>query len=530
MPNPEQRTTDERIQTILCPAIWKWSKDSDDRIARLAERMPRLGAVFLGSSLNSEAIAAVRERFRSVAGRAPLFCMDLENGPGPIFAPQHDFPTPMAIGAAHRPDPGKTLAAVRAMGRATAHYGHAAGCAWALGPVVDLNTHPDNPIVQTRSFGDDAESVAALASAQIEGIQKRGIMAATAKHFPGDGRDDRDQHYVTSVNPLGKQAWMESEGRVWRTAIDAGVRAIMSGHIALPSADPGTDFRGPPPATLSRKIQLDLLRGELGFDGLIVSDAVVMGGVQSHLPASAIPAATLAAGTDMLLFADAEMDAERIREGLESGAVTEARLDDAVRRFHRFADALSETVPPPPPADEEETFRRASGDLNERTVTLVRDVNDLLPLDLSPSAPLLLVHLEAAPPKDPDERRFAALEEELRRRGFQLTVLENPSHYEIFEHLDRHDAVFVNLHTRGMPGTRRLVGPPLKSLWRAFWTEHPRVIATSFDSPYHLRDLPSLPVLLNAYGCGIEIQKTAVRVWLGERPARGRSPVRLEAC
>jgi len=148
-------TLDERIQTILCPAIWKWSNDSAEGITRLAERMPALGALFLGSSLDAEAIAAVRERFHSVAGRMPIICMDLENGPGALLAPNLDFPSPMAIGAAHLDDPGKTLVGVRAMGRATARYGRAAGCAWTLGPVVDLNANPDNPIVQTRSFGGD---------------------------------------------------------------------------------------------------------------------------------------------------------------------------------------------------------------------------------------------------------------------------------------------------------------------------------------------------------------------------------------
>lgn len=518
---------EERIQTILCPAIWKWSNDSAEAVARLAECMPALGSLFLGASLDVASIAAVRERFRSVAGRTPLICMDLENGPGPLLAANLDFPPPMAAGAAHRDDPEKTLAAVRAMGRATARYGRAAGCAWTLGPVVDLNVHPDNPIVQTRSFGDDPECVAALARAQIEGIQEHGIMAATAKHFPGDGRDDHDQHYVTSINPLEKQAWMESEGRIWRTAIEAGARAIMSGHIAIPSVDPGTDFRGPPPATLSPKIQLDLLRGELGFDGLIVSDALVMGGVQSHLSADAVPAATLAAGTDVLLFADAETDATRIHQGLESGVVTEARLNDAVRRFHDFFGKLEESAAPAVDSEERNTFGQAADDLNRRAVTLVRDANGLLPVGLPPAARLLLVHLESALPKHSRDRRFAPMEDELKRRGFTLTILENPSHYEIFERLGEADAVFVNLHTRGIPGTRRLVGPPLKSLWRAFWTEHPRVVFTSFDSPYHLRDLPSLPVLLNAYGCGPEMQRAAVRVWLGELPARARSPVRL---
>jgi beta-N-acetylhexosaminidase len=184
----------------------------------------------------------------------------------------------MAAGAAN--DPGL----VAELGKATAIEARHIGVNWCLTPVVDLNYNFDNPVVNIRSMGDQPERVAHLVSILIQALQAHGV-AATAKHFPGDGMDSRDQHLVTTINSLPFDRWLETYGYVWKQAIDAGIWTIMPGHISLPA------FQGfveqeedAPPATISRELLETLLRQELGFDGVIVSDATGMMGFASRLP------------------------------------------------------------------------------------------------------------------------------------------------------------------------------------------------------------------------------------------------------
>lgn len=524
----------ECIHQTLCPALWKTDETSRAKVAEWKANFPELGGLFFGSSVPPQEIKGL-QKLANASSRIPLVSpLDLENGPRQ-FAEEFEFPVKMAAGAAYFNNPQATGEQVELMGEATAWFGVAGGCRWTLGPVVDICRNPRNSIVMTRSYGENLSAVSELVRHHIHGIQKNGDMAATAKHFPGDGFDGRDQHYVTSVNSQSKSAWLASDGEVWRSVIESGVLSIMTGHIALPCIDPAKDFRGPPPATLSAGIQLDLLRGELGFDGLLVSDALVMGGVQSHLPAAEIPAATLAAGTDMLLFADVETDRDRILDGVRHGLVAEERIRDAARRVLEFKARIG--LLEPESSDTKvhrrddtacQRYRQAAVDLADRSITVVRDACNTIPLEISPGARLLLVNLfhEDFLKKAPGNL-FQTIETELQKRHFELKVLNNPSHYEIFAELPECEAVLVNLYTRGMPGTRQLIGKPLKSLWRAFWTEHAKVIFTSFDNPYHLLDLPSIPALVNAYGVEAESQRAAIKVWLGEAEAVGQSPVEI---
>ncbi|MBN1584422.1 MAG: glycoside hydrolase family 3 protein, partial [Anaerolineae bacterium] len=227
----------------------------------------------------SETAEAHHALLTEIQGYSPipvLVLANMEHGATDWAGYGTDFPPPMALGAADD----EALAA--AMGEAIAREARYVGVNWVLNPVIDLNYNPHNPITNTRSMGDDPDRVCRLAPAWIRALQAHGA-AATAKHFPGDGMDDRDQHLVSTVNNLPFARWMETYGRVWKAAIDAGVWTIMPGHISLPdyqgyAADP----EAAPPATISRRLLTDLLRGELGFEGLIVSDSTSMVGLTSR--------------------------------------------------------------------------------------------------------------------------------------------------------------------------------------------------------------------------------------------------------
>ena len=171
------------------------------------------------------------------------------------------------------------------MGIVAARECKALGFNWSFTPVVDINYNFKSPIVNIRSFGSDPDKVLRMASAYVKGMQKEGV-AACLKHWPGDGMDDRDQHNITSINSMDMESWRNSYGKVYKQLIEEGVMSIMSAHISLPAyyreKDPDFPFEKILPGSLSKELNQELLRGELGFNGLIITDASIMGGYNAN--------------------------------------------------------------------------------------------------------------------------------------------------------------------------------------------------------------------------------------------------------
>lgn len=230
-----------------------------------------------------------------------LFAADMEYLRG---AGRGTLPPQMAAAAARSPEWAQKRAFL--LGREA----RALGNDWLFQPVLDLNGNPASPEMNVRTYGDDPELVREMVLAHLRGLRAAGI-AATGKHFPGAGMDDRDQHICTTVNPLSVEAWLESYGRVWRAAIEAGLETVMPGHISFP-AWCGESESDAMPATLEPRLLRDLLRGELGFEGVIVSDAASMGGITSRCPPERCAVEFLKAGGDVFLYADPERDFRRI--------------------------------------------------------------------------------------------------------------------------------------------------------------------------------------------------------------------------
>jgi beta-N-acetylhexosaminidase len=427
---------------------------------------------------------------------------------------------------------------VTEVGKAIALSGRAGGIHWTLGPVCDLNLNPNNPVTNTRAFGDEPGHVAKMAAAFIRGIQAGGMMAATAKHFPGDGVDDRDQHHCTSINSLSRTSWERTFGQVWQAVFKAGVMSVMTGHIALPWKDKDTgDYRGPLPGSLSAKIQVDLLRKALGFEGVIVSDALPMIGFSAHVKKGEEALANFLAGGDVILFANPVTDFKRLCTAFKDKEFTEKRLDQSVLRVLRMKAALGLLDGPPPGraepvfgAKEKAAHRVTAQRIADRSVTLVRDATGVLPLKLEKGAKVLTItigHDIDAPWYG--DKEFTVVDRELTARGFVVEHLRNPQHYDIFAKLSEYAAVFVNIKTRAhcIAGTIRL-GPQIMTFWRAFWTEHEKVVFTSFGNPYLIHEFPQVPAMVNMYYWTDEAQRAAVKVWLGEMKAQGVCPVRLD--
>ncbi len=293
------------------------------------------------------------------------------------------------LGAGSSPDPDDAYRLGLVGGRETA----AIGCNWAFAPIVDIHRNWRNTVIGTRSFGNDADVVIERAKRYFDGLSETGS-AAAMKHFPGDGVDERDQHVVTTYNTLGYEEWDASYGRVYRELIAHGVQSIMVGHIGAPELSrrfrPGIADTEIMPATLAPELLQDLLRGELGFNGLILTDASMMVGMTQAMKRSdAVPAA-IAAGCDMFLFfRNPAEDLGYLRQGIADGVVTEERLHEALTRIlglkaslglHRIAK--DELVPPAEALAVigSEEHREIAAAVSDRAITLVKDTQHNLPL------------------------------------------------------------------------------------------------------------------------------------------------------
>ncbi|MGR9158694.1 glycoside hydrolase family 3 protein [Rhizobium leguminosarum] len=419
-----------------------------------------------------------------------------------------------------------------------AREGRAMGVRWSFTPVIDINTAFRSPIVGTRSYGSDVNKIERHAVAHVHGLQRHGV-AATAKHWPGEGYDDRDQHLVTTTNPLSMDEWKETFGRLYRTLITEGVLAIMSGHISLPayirSRIPDAGLEAFRPASVSRLLNVDLLRDELGFNGIIVSDATPMGGLSAwghHL--DTLPD-IIANGCDMILFSDEpEEDMAAVKAAVEDGKITPERLEQAVLRVLALKAHLKLFQPSDVLPDAAEARRllahpdnvAASREYIGRSPTLVKDVNGIFPLDPAKTKRVLLVDGGIIHPLMPQPLEFL-LPALLRKEGFEVTIdrpdiVPTPDDFDLVlyalgdESLLVRGRIFVDWHRMGGGGL-------FKAMYRP-WTNIPSVMI-SFGHPYHLYDAPRVPAYINAYSTMDSVQEAVVDCMLGRKPFLGTNPV-----
>jgi beta-N-acetylhexosaminidase len=401
---------------------------------------------------------------------------------------------------------------------------------WLFNPVVDLNYNFNNPITNIRALGDDPRQVSRLATIWLQAMQQHGV-AATAKHFPGDGIDDRDQHLLTSVNSLPFAQWLETFGLVWKAVIEAGVMCIMPGHISLP------DYQGyreqpeeAPPATLSRKLLIDLLRRELGYAGVIVSDNASMIGLTCHADAEDLVVEAIASGIDIYLNADPDYDFDRLLRGVHDGRISEAQIYESARRVLEMKARLNlfaNPFGPAPTRAEQAVFQATAQAMADKSITVLRSSGSL-PLGLAPGARVLTVTYGQLMPYM-EINDLTVFDQELEARGFQVDHLLNPSSDELRQQAEAHDAIFINLCKMPMMplGTARITDTFRRWGWRSLYRRHPQVAYTSFGNPYIAYELPTVPRLIAAYGNSDCSQRAAVKVWLAEIEAQGTLPVRM---
>lgn len=409
--------------------------------------------------------------------------------------------------------------------RDCAAEGQEASIHWTFSPVADIDVNFRNPITNCRTYGSDGERVKELASAYVETLQAAG-MAACAKHFPGDGVDFRDQHLHPTYNSLTAQEWRHSYGAIYRSLIDKGLLSVMVGHICQPAMEaehtPGLRPEDALPASLSPGLLTGVLRGELGFNGLIVTDATIMGGYTMAMPRRQAIPATFAAGCDMIVFStDIQEDIAYLREGLHSGLVTQERVDEAVTRILALkAKVCAPARPEPVPAEQ---WRRECAD---HAVTLVKDRDALLPVspERFPRVRLMVVGRDAC--WDGSIREIFTAE--LEKRGFtaeQYDPMMDDLHGTSRLPKDRLTLTVLNFPHASNQTTVRVNWCPKHALEIPRFVHEEPVVFVSLSNPYHLQDVPRARVFLNAYTPTRATIEAVVEKLCGESAFQGKSPV-----
>lgn len=429
------------------------------------------------------------------------------------------------------------------LGKVSCSEGAAVGVNWSFAPVVDLDLNYHNPITNVRTFGSDLQTVIDMGKAYIRGAKEEGV-ATSVKHFPGDGVDERDQHLVTSVNALSCKEWDESYGKIYKEMIEAGTLTVMAAHIALPAYEEYFDQKPCErilPATLSENLLKKLLREQLGFNGLIVTDATPMVGFCSAMDrATAVPL-SIENGCDMFLFnRNMEEDFRLMREGYEKGILSDARLEEAVKRILATKVAMhlpekqekGQLVPDASALDilNCETYDCWAKECADEGVTLVKDIQNLLPIDPKKHKRVLLELMGDFPS---NKRVCESFVRELEARGFEVTVYE-PEGFEVMEDSvesfkSRYDLIFYvgNIETASNKTVSRLNWHTMFGLGNNMpWMVHEMpALFVSVGNPYHLLDAPMIKTFVNGYCNSEYVIHAVVEKLCGDSEFKGKSPI-----
>lgn len=466
-----------------------------------------------------------------------LIAANLEKGGDGIVYEGTHLGSPMAIAAtddvenAHR------------LGMLCGAQSRAVGGNWAFAPIIDIDYNWRNPITNTRTFGSDPKRVAEMGAAYVKGVQSGGV-AASIKHFPGDGMDERDQHLVVSVNSASVDEWDATYGEAYKAGIDAGAMTVMVGHFVHPEYSrtlrPGIRDEDIMPATLAPEIMGDLLRGKLGFNGLVVTDATTMNGFTSMMSRSKAVPYSIAAGADMFLFCkNTEEDFGFMMAGINDGVITPQRLDEAVARILALKAALglhkenkSYTVQEARTVLHNPVYKDWVKEIADKAVTLVKEQPGVLPLNTAKNKVLLY-------PIKPDAPSFFGgrtnacerFKELLEAEGFDVTVFEPENLFEgktkkaaEFEAYD-YMIYIAAMSTKSNQTVVRIEWKqPMGADCPAYIANVPTIFV-SVENPYHLIDVPRVKTFINAYDSSDEMLEAIVDKLMGRSKFKGVSPV-----
>lgn len=525
---------EEKLGQMVVVYYWGRYAPKDDASFREVMRQVkenRLGGIMLEARRTPSGIergqvypsAVIVNELQRVAKIPLLVAADFENGTAMRLAEGTSLPSAMAVAATG--DPQFAYAA----GKITALEARSAGLNWIFAPVCDVNSNPENPIVNTRSYGEDPSRVAEFASQYIRGVQENGAMA-TAKHFPGHGNVSTDSHISLPVLPSSAAELERIELTPFRAAIAAGVGAVMSGHLAVPTLERERDT----PATLSSRIWSDLLRKKMGFEGIGVTDALDMGGVTTIDSPPNIAVRAIRAGADVLLIppnADAAIAA--LKQAVECGELPLARVNEAVLRILRAKTDLR--LPGPQPIDLKNLnatfgspeFRSKAQEIADYGITLIRDDQKILPLNSAKPLRILLLIVSG----DADRHPGAALEQELRARIETVETRRVDTHFApansvLMPPPETYDVAIAAVLVR-VADRKNTVGLPpdeIAFVKKLLAAGRP-VIVASLGNPYLVSQFPEAKTWVAGFGTQDVVQRAMIRAIFGQIAIRGQMPV-----
>lgn len=494
-------------------------------LSRLAAQGKIGGVMFLKGDVFGAGTLA--NHFQSVSRVPLLISADMERG----LAMRLDGATEFSPGMALAATGDQVLA--RSMASVIAREARAVGICQDYAPLVDLNINPANPVINTRSFGDQIPLAIKMSSAIIDGLQSNGV-AATAKHFPGHGDVTVDSHLALPVLEADRQRLDDYELKPFRAAIEQGVMSVMVGHLAVPKLTGTLE-----PASLSKSIVTDLLRDELGFRGLIVTDALNMKALNNGTNLADVSVRSVQAGNDILLFPpDPELAHDAVTAAVENGAIPQGRIDESVRRILQLKlwlglekkktidlDRLQKLVGQP-------EGRQIAGKIAENAITLIRDRERFLPFNIPVNAPVLNIILQDKPGEE-HARTFA---EKLGGNYAVIHIRLDPTSRDKAFHeasglAAGASAVILTTEIQTVSGS----GPSKLNTKQIEFvrtlpsklTKGTPLVFISFGTPYLLDQFPGIGTALCTYSASEYAENAVVRVLNGEIVPTGKLPVTL---
>lgn len=531
-------TLEQKVgQLLMVPYFGQFSNTSSEEFLRLVRHVrelhvggfivatqPRKPYGFERSEIYS--LAQLTNRLQSLDPVPLLVTADFERGAGFRIKQTTSFPHNMALAATGDPQ------YAYQMGRIAATQARALGVHWLLAPVADVNNNPLNPIINIRSFGEDPAQVARLVAAFVKGCQEAGALC-TAKHFPGAGDVSRDPH-LELATVTGDRARLEQVELVpFRAAIEAGVSAIMTEHIAVPALEPDSGL----PATFSYAISTKLLREELGFDGLVITDDLNMSAITARTWPGEAAVRAVEAGADVILSVSRRPEAAfaALRHAVESGRLSQERLDQSVERILRAKARLGLHRRSQVDVDELDAvlasprFLEQAEQMADRGVVLLRDNAGLVPLRATKRQRGFLLVVSA----DPDTFPGGALERELRPRVDSLAVVRaDPLYFKPEEvtlpPASLYDWSLVAVFVRVADRKGNVALPDnLSALVRQVLNDAKPSVLLILGSPYLTERFPQAKTVLCTLSTAEITEGAAIRALFGQTPLTGHLPVTI---
>lgn len=467
--------------------------------------------VFLHKTTRVAAEAFIEQYNRGAAVPA-IFCSDTECGTGDMLRECIKFPSMRALGECGSPE-----LAYQA-GRVTAQQSVEAGFRWSISPCVDILLREDAPAISTRAAGCDAQTVIDIAGGYMRGLQDGGVVA-TIKHFPGDGICAYDQHLTTAVNPLSKEQWWDTFGKVYRTLIDQGAMCIMPGHISLPAFDqPDPELGLCPPATLSYPLLTTLLREELGFAGIICSDAMTMAGFAGFMNYYEACATYLKCGGDIMEFVRTdEVFFEKMTGLVDSGFLPLSVLQDRAYRTMCFTRQVRESFRPQPELSID--AYALVQQITAGSVRIVRDRKKVLPFQAKADSRILVVDFSNVYTGNTHSDDFY---QALCKAGYQADFWHDPGPVRLEEAAERreYDLIVCSVANEFCCGTNGLslhglLARNMMGGWSKLGTP---VVFLCFGHPYFHHQFDAfVDTLINTYGVSTYTHTQVLKLLFGEQ-------------